>query len=132
MWLRALRTFIHRHLAATQLFINFGDNSASLDKQGFSPIGEVVEGGMAVVERVYAGYREKPEQGQIRRQGNMYLNSIFGNLSFITSVAILPQQVEGEDGQAANGGGDGSQEEQDTGEDEEEREQEAEEQEAPR
>merc|ERR1711920_32857 len=41
-----------------QLFINFGDNS-SLDSQGFSPFGEVVEG-MEVVDEINNEYGEEP------------------------------------------------------------------------
>ena len=81
----------------TQFFINTGDNS-QLDKQGFSPIGEVVDGGMAVVDRIFADYRELPVQDQIRKQGNSYLKLHFEKLSFIGSVQPLPshQQATGE------------------------------------
>ena len=45
----------------TQLFINLGDNSR-LDKDGFAPVGRVVEG-MEVVDRLYAGYGEEAGGG---------------------------------------------------------------------
>lgn len=43
---------------SVELFINLADNAAKLDPMGFSPFGTVSEAGMAVVERVYAGYGE--------------------------------------------------------------------------
>src|SRR5271155_4841807 len=46
----------------TQLFINYGDNAASLDPQGFAPFGEVTEG-MDVVDKFYSGYGGNPDQG---------------------------------------------------------------------
>ncbi len=71
----------------TQLFINFGDNS-SLDEQGFAPLGKVVQG-MDVVEKIYAGYRQTPNQGLIQTQGNAYLKSSFPKMDFITKAAIV-------------------------------------------
>src|SRR5690348_5416343 len=47
----------------TQLFINLGDNS-SLDAQGFAPFGKVISG-MDVVQKLYSGYGEAPDQDAI-------------------------------------------------------------------
>jgi peptidyl-prolyl cis-trans isomerase A (cyclophilin A) len=84
----------------TQLFINFGNNSA-LDAQGFSPLGRVVEG-MEVVDRLYAAYGEGaprgagPDQGRIQAEGNAYLEREFPKLDFIKRATILaPYDVGG-------------------------------------
>ena len=71
----------------TQLFINFGDNSR-LDGLGFAPFGEVVQG-MDVVDQIYAGYGEQPDQTSIRTQGKAYLDANFPMLDRILSAAIL-------------------------------------------
>lgn len=70
----------------TQLFINLGDNTF-LDRQGFAPFAEVVEG-MDVVDSIYAGYGEQPHQGQIRAQGNRYLEANFPLLDGIVKASI--------------------------------------------
>merc|ERR1712087_70691 len=56
----------------TQMFINYGNN-AFLDAQGFSPFAEVLDDGMAVVDRIQSMYKEKPDQGEIQTKGNAYL-----------------------------------------------------------
>jgi peptidyl-prolyl cis-trans isomerase A (cyclophilin A) len=71
----------------TQLFINFGNN-AGLDRQGFSPFGEVTEG-MDAVKKIYAGYGEKPDQGQITSQGKAYVEKNFPKLDTIKSTKII-------------------------------------------
>jgi peptidyl-prolyl cis-trans isomerase A (cyclophilin A) len=77
----------------TQVFINFGNNAA-LDKDGFAPFGEVVEG-MDVVDRLYSGYGEGaprgkgPDQGRLQAEGNAYLNRDFSRLDSIKSATIV-------------------------------------------
>jgi peptidyl-prolyl cis-trans isomerase A (cyclophilin A) len=69
----------------TQMFINTSTNGNTfLDKQGFSPIAEVVEG-MKFVDQINDEYRELPDQGKIRNKGNAYLEKEFPNLSYIAS-----------------------------------------------
>jgi peptidyl-prolyl cis-trans isomerase A (cyclophilin A) len=76
----------------TQLFINFGNNTG-LDKQGFAPFGEVVQG-MDVVDKLYNGYGEGaprgkgPDQGRLQAEGNAYLNKEFPRLDYIKSATI--------------------------------------------
>lgn len=73
----------------TQLFINLQDNDM-LDPQGFSTIGEVVEG-MSVVERLYSGYGGEPSehQPQIAAEGNAFLNRQYPKLDFIKTAKVV-------------------------------------------
>jgi peptidyl-prolyl cis-trans isomerase A (cyclophilin A) len=71
----------------TQLFINLRSNQM-LDSQGFAPFAMVVEG-MSVVESLYKGYGEAPDQGQIRASGNAYLNANFPKLDYIKVAEII-------------------------------------------
>lgn len=78
----------------TQIFINKRDNSR-LDSLGFSPFAKVVDG-MHVVEQLYAGYGEGPprgggpDQSEMRRQGNRYLERQFPRLDSIVRARVIP------------------------------------------
>ena len=70
----------------TQVCSNFKDN-AGLDGQGFAPFGQVISG-MNIVDSMYAGYGETPDQGLIQAQGNAYLTKSFANLDFVKKATI--------------------------------------------
>lgn len=77
----------------TQVFINFGNNSA-LDRMGFAPFGKVVSG-MKVVDALYAGYGEGapqgngPDQMRMQMEGNSYLAQNFKRLDYIKQATIV-------------------------------------------
>lgn len=73
----------------TQLFINYKDNSY-LDKQGFVPIGEVVEG-MELVDMLYADYGAAPqnEQNTLVSQGNKYMQTKYPKLDYVKTATIV-------------------------------------------
>ena len=75
-----------------QLFINFKDN-ANLDRMGFSPFGEVIEG-MDVVDAIYKVGEGRPRgpgpsQQKIQTRGNSYLQKDFPDLDYIKSANIV-------------------------------------------
>lgn len=82
------------HTRTTEIFISTKDNS-SLDAQGFSPIGEVVEG-MDVVDAFYSEYGDGPPRGDgpyqamVSARGNEYLDAEFPSLTRIDSVTVTP------------------------------------------
>lgn len=73
---------------SVQFFVNFGNNSF-LDKQGFTPFGEISKG-MDVVNSLYQGYGEAPSnaQGLIQEQGNKFLKGKFPELDYIKSAKL--------------------------------------------
>jgi cyclophilin family peptidyl-prolyl cis-trans isomerase len=80
----------------TQLFINLADNSR-LDREGFAPVGRVVEG-MEVVDQFYAGYGEDAgggmrggKQGKIFAGGNAYLDREFPKLDRLRRASVLKE-----------------------------------------
>jgi cyclophilin family peptidyl-prolyl cis-trans isomerase len=81
----------------TQLFINLGDNSR-LDREGFAPVGRVIEG-MDVVDRLYAGYGEGAgggmrggRQGEIFAGGNAYLDREFPKLDRLLRAGVVARR----------------------------------------
>ena len=82
----------------TQVFINYSDNSRSLDSQGFAPFGEVVEG-MDVVDKLYKGYGDGaprgkgPNQTDIHNQGNSYLDRDFPLLDKNLKASIVDESA---------------------------------------
>ena len=78
----------------TQIFFNTRpEGNSFLDKQGFSPFGQVVEG-MDIVDQFYSGYGEGspagkgPNQGLIQAQGNAYLKQSYPKLSYILQARL--------------------------------------------
>ncbi len=74
---------------STQLFFNLVDNDY-LDDQGFTPVGEVVQG-MDVVDRINPEYQEESNlQRRILRDGNAFFRTRFPALDSIESVKLKP------------------------------------------
>jgi peptidyl-prolyl cis-trans isomerase A (cyclophilin A) len=70
----------------TQLFINLGDNSR-LDKDGFAPFAQVIQG-MDIVDQIYkvgeaAPSGPGPSQRRIQISGNDYLKKNFPKIDYI-------------------------------------------------
>ena len=82
----------------TQVFINLRDNEA-LDKDGFAPFGQVIEG-MDIVERLWSSYGEVaprgtgPDPTQIELQGDAYLEQQFPRLDKIVRATIITDTAE--------------------------------------
>lgn len=74
----------------TQLFINLGDNSSSLDSQGFAAFGKVIEG-MDVVKAFNDRYQGKPlaYTSQYMAQGNVLIDKEFPGLDYIKTATII-------------------------------------------
>ncbi len=78
---------------SNQLFINLKDNlrldtTDFMGVKGFPAFGEVVEG-MEVVESIYDGYKELPDQDSIQIKGNNYLIKNFPELDYIITTKII-------------------------------------------
>jgi peptidyl-prolyl cis-trans isomerase A (cyclophilin A) len=70
----------------TQLFISLGEN-ARLDSMGFAAFGQVTTG-MDVVQKIFSGYGESPDQAQITAEGKPYLDKNFPKLDHIVSAIV--------------------------------------------
>ncbi len=83
----------------TQIFINYKNNSSSLDGTGFAPFGRVVEG-MAVVDKLYSAYGEGapsgpgPAQGRAQAEGNAYFRSEFPKLDHIETARLVEPKAK--------------------------------------
>ena len=75
------------HTRTTQFFINLVDNGEGLDRMDFAPFAKVVEG-MDVVDSIYSGYGEKPDQEMVQHRGNAYLEQEFPKLDYIKKATI--------------------------------------------
>ena len=77
----------------TQVFINYGMN-VRLDRMGFAPIGEVIEG-MGTVDSLYSAYGERPPRGRgpdpmrVVKEGNVYLDREFPALDSIVRATLV-------------------------------------------
>jgi peptidyl-prolyl cis-trans isomerase A (cyclophilin A) len=72
----------------TQVFINLKDNSA-LDSRGFAPFATIDAEGMKVVDMFYDQYGDAGiDQGQIEKQGKVYLDKSFPKLDTIKTTVI--------------------------------------------
>jgi peptidyl-prolyl cis-trans isomerase A (cyclophilin A) len=71
----------------TQLFINLRDNTPY--DPDYIPFGMIVEG-MDVVDGIYSGYGQMPDQDKITHEGKAYLDRVFPKLDFIKSATIVP------------------------------------------
>ena len=69
------------------VFINLRDNS-QLDRDGFSPFGEVLEG-MEIADQLHSGYGNGPQQAKIIEQGNAYLDKEFKDLDTLKKASIV-------------------------------------------
>lgn len=69
----------------TQVYINLGDNS-QLDALGFTPIGSITPADMKIVDAIYAGYGQNPDQDLIYSQGDSYLLTNFPDMTFVRNT----------------------------------------------
>jgi cyclophilin family peptidyl-prolyl cis-trans isomerase len=79
----------------TQIFINMRDNSATHDKEPFTPFGRVIGEGMTVAEAITSEHGEGPggiragKQDAFFEGGNAYLAKLFPNLDYIRRATVV-------------------------------------------
>lgn len=73
----------------TQLFINYRDNTSSLDPQGFAPFGEVSGSGLDVVKQFYGGYGGDLDQEAITNGGKAYTDSKYPQMDTIKTATVI-------------------------------------------
>jgi peptidyl-prolyl cis-trans isomerase A (cyclophilin A) len=73
----------------TQLFVNLRNNS-NLDKDGFAPIGQVVEG-MEVVDQFYSGYGNNFDLRAFRALGNRYMKKQHPEMDIIVKATLITE-----------------------------------------
>jgi peptidyl-prolyl cis-trans isomerase A (cyclophilin A) len=83
-------TFAHMgpNTRSQQLYFNLRDN-AQLDAMGFPPIGRVISG-IKVMDALFSGYGEAPDQDSIMTKGNAYLQRVFPKLDYIKTARVTP------------------------------------------
>lgn len=80
---------------SNQVYINYRDN-LRLDTthyngvKGFPAFGRVVKG-MDVVDSIYSGYRQEPNQDSIQAKGNEYLIRNFPKLDYIIEAKVIEE-----------------------------------------
>jgi peptidyl-prolyl cis-trans isomerase A (cyclophilin A) len=77
---------------SNQFFINYANNGR-LDGMGFSPFAEIIKG-MDVVDNMFMGYEQRPNQDKISAQGNEYLKREFPSLDYVKSTKVLMQDAK--------------------------------------
>ncbi len=82
-----------KNTRSNQVYINLKDNlrldtTNYLGVKGFPAFGKVIKG-MNVVDSIYSGYLQKPNQDSIQAKGNEYLNRKFPKLDYIIEAKII-------------------------------------------
>eukprot|EP01080_Neovahlkampfia_damariscottae_P000596 gene596-8101_t len=76
------------HTRTTQLFINLVNNQR-LDGMGFAPFAYINEKDMKLVDKIYSGYGQRPNQASIYSLGNSYLKQTFPNLDYLKKARVI-------------------------------------------
>ncbi|HUK31049.1 MAG TPA: peptidylprolyl isomerase [Candidatus Acidoferrum sp.] len=79
---------------STQLFINFANRNAQLDKSGFAPIGEV-SSGMEVVDKLNSEYGDHADQEKITMEGGAFLKRAMPHLDYMNTVRLVAAPAAG-------------------------------------